>query len=370
VILVSNIFELISGDEFEEVAFGYDKESGLKSIVAIHDTTLGPSFGGTRMMLYENEEAALKDCLKLSRAMTYKNAAAGINFGGGKAVIIADSKKDKDEALLRAYGRFVDGLAGRFIAGVDVGTDENDMIVVQQETNHVTALPKYYGGAGSTSGATAYGVYQGIKKSAEIVFEDYDLSNMSFSIQGAGNIGSRLAEYLSEDGVKKIYISDLDEEALQRVKENINVEVVNPEDIYELDVDIFAPCALGGILNDETIPKLKCKLVAGSANNQLQDVKRHSQMLKERGIVYGVDYILSAGGVINNSQQYNSCGYNKKAAYKKVAIIGDNIKKVIEIAKNNDITTYEAAEIFANKRLNMSRNLNKWYLKKERGIKV
>ena len=366
---MSNVFKLIETDDFEEVAFGYDKKSGLKSIVAIHNTTLGPSFGGTRMMLYENEEAALQDCLKLSRAMTYKNAAAGINFGGGKAVIIADSKKDKNEALLRAYGRFVDGLAGRFIAGVDVGTDENDMIIVHQETNHVTALPKYYGGAGSTSGATAYGVYQGIKKASEIVFGSDNLAKKTVSIQGAGNIGSRLAEYLSKEGVK-IYITDIDDESLQKVKQKIDVEIVKPEDIYDLDVDIFAPCALGGILNDQTIPKLKCKLVAGSANNQLEDVKKHSQMLKDKGIVYGVDYILSAGGVINNSQQYNSYGYNKEAAYKKVASIGDNIKKVIKIAKNNDITTYDAAKLFANQRLSMSNNLNRWYLKKERGIKV
>ena len=367
--MMSNVFELISKDEFEEVAYGYDKKSGLKSIVAIHDTTLGPSFGGTRMMLYENEEAALKDCLKLARAMTYKNAAAGINFGGGKAVIIADSKTQKDEALLRAYGRFVDGLAGRFIAGVDVGTDENDMVIVQQETEHVTALPKYYGGAGSTSGATAYGVYQGMKKAVEIVFEDKKLAGKKVSIQGAGNIGSRLAEYLAEDGAK-VYITDIDDEALDIVKSKTDVEIVKPEEIYGLDVDIFAPCALGAILNDDTIPKLKCKLVAGSANNQLKDIDKHSQMLKEKGIVYGVDYILSAGGVINNSQQYNSFGYNKEAAYQKVATIGDNIQEVINIAEEKNITTLKAAKIFAVNRLEMSKNLNKWYLNKERGIKV
>src|SRR6056297_2362604 len=228
---MSNVFKLIEKDEFEEIAYGYDKKTGLKSIVAIHDTTLGPAFGGTRMMLYENEEEALKDCLKLARAMTYKNAAAGINFGGGKAVIIADSKTQKDEALLRAYGRFVDGLAGRFIAGVDIGTDENDMVIVHQETNHVTALPKYYGGAGSTSGATAYGVYQGIKKASEIVFGSDNLANKTVSIQGAGNIGSRLAEYLSKEGVQ-IYITDIDDESLQKVKQKINVEIVKAEDIY------------------------------------------------------------------------------------------------------------------------------------------
>ncbi|MBS3811554.1 MAG: Glu/Leu/Phe/Val dehydrogenase [Halanaerobiales bacterium] len=366
---MSNVFKLIEKDEFEEIAYGYDKKTGLKSIVAIHDTTLGPAFGGTRMMLYDNEEDALKDCLKLARAMTYKNAAANINFGGGKAVIIADSKTQKDEALLRAYGRFIDGLAGRFIAGVDVGTDENDMVIVQQETDHVTALPTYYGGAGSTSGATAYGVYQGMKKAAEIVFDNPNLTDKSVSIQGAGNIGYRLADFLTQEGAE-VYITDIDESALQKASENLDVKIVEPESIYELDVDIFAPCALGAILNDETIPKLKCELIAGSANNQLKDVEKHSEMLKKRNIVYGVDYILSAGGVINNSQQYNPCGYNKEAAYQKVAKIGDTMKKVIEIAQSNDITTCKAAKMFAEDRLELSKRLNKWYIKAERGIKV
>lgn len=366
---MSNVFELIEKDEFEEIAYGYDKKTGLKAIVAIHDTTLGPSFGGTRMMMYESEEEALKDCLKLARAMTYKNAAAGINFGGGKAVIIADSKTQKTEALLRAYGRFVDGLAGRFIAGVDVGTDENDMVILQQETNHVTALPRHYGGAGSTSGATAYGVYQAIKKASSFVFDNPDLKNKSVAIQGIGNIGSRLAKYLTEEG-SKVYVTDIDKKALNELKENLGVEIVGTEEIYDLDVDIFAPCALGGILNDDTIPRLKCKLVAGSANNQLKEVEKHSKMLKDRGIAYGVDYILSAGGVINNSQQYNDYGYNKEAAYNKVAKIGDNILEVFKIAENKDITTVEAALEFAKSRLDMEMSLKKWYLEEEKSIKV
>lgn len=367
---MSNIFKLIEDDEFEEIAYGYDKQSGLKSIVAIHNTTLGPAFGGTRMMVFEDEEAALKDCLKLARAMTYKNSAAGINFGGGKAVIIADSKTDKDEALLRAYGRFVDGLAGRFIAGVDVGTDENDMVIVHQETKHVTALPRYYGGAGSTSGATAYGVYKSIERLSEIVFNDSNLAGKSIAIQGAGNIGWRLAEYLSEEG-SKLYIADVNEEAFKSLKDkNINFERVAPDKIYDLDVDIFAPCALGGILNDDTIPRLKCKLVAGSANNQLKNPEKHSKMLKERGIMYGVDFIMSAGGVINNSQQYNEYGYTKEAAYDKVAKIADNMEEVIKISKNKNMTTWEAAYEFAKRRLRMERNLKKWYLTEEKSIKV
>lgn len=367
---MSNIFQLIENDEFEEIAYGYDKQSGLKAIVAIHDTTLGPAFGGTRMMVFEDEEAALKDCLKLARAMTYKNSAAGINFGGGKAVIIGDAKQDKDEALLRAYGRFVDGLAGRFIAGVDVGTDGNDMVTVKKETDYVTALPRYYGGAGSTSGATAYGVYKTIERMVERVFGESDLGNKTIGIQGAGSIGWRLAEYLSEEG-SKLYISDIDKEKLENVREKgIDFESVAPEKIYDVDMDIFAPCALGGILNDDTIPRLKCELVAGSANNVLKDPERHSKMLEENGIVYGVDFIMSAGGVINNSQQYNEYGYTKEAAYNNVAKIADNMEEVIKIADEKNITTWEAAYEFAKRRLNMASNLKKWYLTEEKSIKV
>lgn len=366
---MESVFELMERDDFEEIAYGYDKPTGLKAIVAIHDTTLGPAFGGTRMKSYSTEEEALKDCLKLSKAMTCKNAAAGINFGGGKAVIIGDAKIQKTEALLRAYGRFVEGLGGRFIAGVDVGTDENDMIILQQETKHVTALPLFYGGAGSTSGATAYGVYHAIRKAAQFVFGDSSLTGKKVAIQGVGNIGRRLLEYLIKEGAT-IYVADIERDSLDKVKRKFDVKVVDPEQIYDLDVDIFSPCAMGGILNDHTIPRLKCKLIAGSANNQLSDTSKHIKMLKERKIAFAVDFILSAGGVINNSQQYNRCGYNQEAAYKQVEKIGDTIYSIFKAAEEQNITTVEAAYEFAQKRLDLAQNLKKWYLKEEKMIKV
>jgi leucine dehydrogenase len=362
---MSSIFETLQKEEHEEVVYGYDKHTGLKSIIAIHNTALGPAFGGTRMMDYKTEEEAIKDVLLLSKAMTYKNAIAGINFGGGKAIIIGNAKTQKNEGLLRSFGRLVESLSGRFIAGVDIGTDENDMVVVQQESNYITALPIYYGGAGSTSEATAYGVYQGIKAAVEEVFDNKQLEGKSIAIQGAGHIGYALAKYLSKDRVK-IFISDVAKEALDKVKNTISdVEIVEPDQIYDLDVDIFSPCALGAILNDNTIPKLKCKLIAGSANNQLVDEEKHCRMIQDRGIVYVVDYILSAGGVINNSQQYNRNGYSKEAAYSQITKIGNSVKRILADASKNKILTIEVAKGLAESRIQEAISRKSWYLREE-----
>jgi len=369
--MTKSLFKVLEEEEFEQIVYGYEKHSGLKSIVAIHNTALGPAFGGTRMMAYKTEKEALEDALLLAKAMTFKNAAAGINFGGGKAVIIGDPKVNKTEDLLRSFGRFIEGLGGRFIAGVDIGTDENDMVIVHQETNYVTALPEYYGGAGSTSKATAYGLYQGIKAATSKVFNDKDLKGKSVSIQGAGHIGYPLAKYLADEGAK-IFVSDVNEQALNSLKEEIpEIVIVEPEKIYDLDVDIFSPCALGGILNDNTIPRLKCKMIAGSANNQLKDPERHCKMIEERNIAYIVDYILSAGGVINNSQQYNPHGYNKDAAYAQLNKIGENVKKVLNIARKEKITAVEAAKLLAERRIQNAIERKAWYLREEcKHIKV
>lgn len=366
-----SLFKVLKEEEFEQIIYGYDKYSGLKSIIAIHNTALGPAFGGTRMMPYSTEKEALKDVLLLAKAMTYKNAAAGINFGGGKAIIIGDPKTEKTEELLRAFGRLVEGLGGRFIAGVDIGTDENDMVILQQESSHITALPIYYGGTGSTSGATAYGLYQGIKSAAEEVFGDKQLKDKSVSIQGIGHVGNPLAKYLVDEGVK-IFVSDVNEQALNSLKEEIpGIVIVEPEKIYDLDVDIFSPCALGGILNDDTIPRLKCKMIAGAANNQLKDPERHCKMIEQRDIVYFVDYILSAGGVINSSQQYNPHGYNKDATYAQLNKIGENVKKVLDIARKEKITAVEAAKFLVKKRIQNAIERKAWYLMEEcKHIKV
>lgn len=356
------LFEILKKEEFEQVVYGYDKYSGLKAIVAIHNTALGPAFGGTRMMPYASEEQALQDVLRLSKAMTYKNAAGGINFGGGKAVIIGDAKTEKTEDLLRAFGRFIEGLGGRYITGVDVGTDEEDMVIVHQETKYNVALPESYGGGGSTSAATAYGLCHGMKSAAEEVFGESSLKGKTVSIQGVGHIGYVLAKYLIEEGAN-VVVCDVDKNNLKRAKETLNVDVVDADKIYDVDADIFSPCALGGVLNEETIPRLKCKLIAGSANNQLAEETKHSRMIQERGITYAVDYILSVGGCINNSHQF--IGYNRERAYGMVKNnITRNIRTVLKMAKERGITTSEAAKFMAEQRMQMAVNRKSWYLEK------
>lgn len=356
------MFEVLAKDDFEQIVYGYDKYSGLKCIIAIHNTALGPAFGGTRMMPYASEEAALKDALRLSKAMTYKNAAGGINFGGGKAVIIGDPKTEKTEDLLRAFGRMIEGLGGRYITGVDVGTDEEDMIIVHQETKYNVAMPESYGGGGSTSAATAYGLCHGMKTAAEMVFGDSSLKDRTIAIQGVGHIGYVLAKYLIDEGAHVI-VCDVDERNLKKATDDLKVDVVDPDKVYDLDVDIFSPCALGSILNDNTIPRLKCKLIAGSANNQLEDELKHCKMLEEKGISYAVDYILSVGGCINNSHQF--MGYNRERAYGMVKNnITTNIKKVFEMSREMKITTAEAAILMAEHRMQMAINRKAWYLEK------
>lgn len=356
------LFEVLKKDEFEQVVYGYDKFSGLKSIIAIHNTALGPAFGGTRMMPYATEEQAIQDVLRLSKAMTYKNAAGGINFGGGKAIIIGDPKTEKTEDLLRAFGRLIEGLGGRYITGVDVGTDEDDMVIVHEETNYNVALPETYGGGGSTSAATAYGLCHGMKSAAAEVFGDESLKGKTVSIQGVGHIGYVLAKYLLEEGAN-VVVCDVDKNNLKRATETLNVDVVEPDKIYDVDADIFSPCALGGVLNDDTISRLKCKLIAGSANNQLAEEMKHSQMIQDRGIVYAVDYILSVGGCINNSHQF--IGYNRERAYGMVKNnITKNITRVLKMAKEQGITTAEAAKLMAEQRIQMAINRKSWYLEK------
>lgn len=356
------MFEVLQNEEYEEIVYGYDKHSGMKAIVAIHNTALGPAFGGTRMMPYKTEEDALKDVLRLSKAMTYKNAAGGINYGGGKAVIIGDPSVDKTEDLLRAFGRFIEGLGGRYITGVDVGTDEDDMVIVHQETNYNVAMPESYGGGGSTSAATAYGLCHGIKAAAEEVFGDSSLKGKKVAIQGVGHIGYVLAKYLIEEGAK-VVVCDVDEINLKRAKDDLNVEIVNPNEIYDQEVDIFSPCALGGVLNDSTIPRLKCRLIAGSANNQLADEIKNCRMIQDRGIVYAVDYILSVGGCINNTHQF--LGYNRERAYGQIYHnITTNIKNVLKTSKKDKILTVEAAKHLAEHRMEMAVKRRSWYLKK------
>ncbi|MDW7670097.1 MAG: Glu/Leu/Phe/Val dehydrogenase dimerization domain-containing protein [Bacillota bacterium] len=359
--MIKPVFEMMKDEEFEQIVYGYDKNSGMKALISIHNTSLGPAFGGTRMMPYESEDDALQDVMKLGKAMTWKNAACGIDFGGGKAVIIGDARKEKTEDLLRAFGRMVEGLGGRYITGVDIGTDENDMIIVRKETQYNVALPESYGGGGSTSAATAFGCFEGIKSAVKEVFDDKGLKNKRVAIQGVGNIGSVLARYLVKEGAEVI-VSDVNEEAVQRLCQELGIQQVDPEAIYDLEVDIFSPCALGGILNDTTIPRLQCRLVAGSANNQLADEESHATLLKERGIAYAVDFIMSAGGVINNSHQF--IGYHRERAYGQVARIGDAITQVFRMAREKNVTTQEAAMMLARQRIASAVQRKSYYLEK------
>lgn len=355
------MFKALEQGEHEQVVYGYDRASGLKAIIALHNTALGPGFGGTRIMKYASDQDALTDVLRLSRAMTYKNSAAGIDFGGGKAVIVADARKEKNEDLLRAFGKMINTLNGRYITGVDIGTTEEDMVVISKETKCCVALPESYGGVGSTSAVTAYGVFHGIKAAADIVFGTASLKNKSIAIQGLGNVGFVLARYLIEEGATVIG-ADVNEDCINRAVKELSIDIVTPDQIYDQPVDIFSPCALGGVLNDQSIPRLKCKLIAGAANNQLDEDEKHYAMLNDKGIAYGVDYILNAGGVIANSHQF--IGYIRERAYHEVYTnISKNIDKVFKIAERDQISTIEAAKNLAEHRLEMAVQRKKWFYK-------
>ncbi len=343
-----SIFESMEENEHEQIIVCSDPSSGLKAIIAIHNTILGPSLGGVRMWPYESEQAALKDVLRLSRGMTYKSALAGLNLGGGKAVIIGNPKKDKKEAIFRAFGRYVEGLAGRYITAEDVGMSLQDMEWIRMETKYVTGISVSLGGSGDPSPVTAMGVYMGMKATAKKVFGTDSLKNRRISIQGAGNVSSHLARYLHKEGAK-LYATDIDEEKLDRLVRDTGAIAVDPDSIYDVDVDIFSPNALGGILNSDTIPRLKCAAVAGSANNQLDDESVHGPMLIERGILYTPDYVINAGGVINVSNELE--GYNREYAHEQAARIYDTVSRILEYAETHNVPTYTASNNIAEMRL-------------------
>lgn len=341
------IFSYMEKYDYEQLVFCQDKQSGLKAIICIHDTTLGPALGGTRMWTYESEEAAIEDALRLGKGMTYKNAAAGLNLGGGKTVIIGDPRKDKNEAMFRALGRFVQGLNGRYITAEDVGTTVADMDVIHEETDYVTGISPAFGSSGNPSPVTAYGVYRGMKAAAKEAFGTDSLEGKTISVQGVGSVAYTLCEFLNKEGANLV-VTDINKEAVQRAVRDFGAQAVDPSDIYSIDCDIYSPCALGATINDQTIPQLKAKVIAGSANNQLKD-ERHGDRLHELGIVYAPDYVINAGGVINVADELY--GYNRDRALKKVEMIYDNIAKVIEISKRDGIPTYKAADRLAEERI-------------------
>ncbi|MEH7354104.1 branched-chain amino acid dehydrogenase [Neobacillus drentensis] len=352
------IFKYLEKYDYEQVVFCQDKQSGLKAIIAIHDTTLGPALGGTRMWTYASEEAAIEDALRLAKGMTYKNAAAGLNLGGGKTVIIGDPRKDKNEEMFRAFGRYIQGLNGRYITAEDVGTTVADMDLIHEETDYVTGISPAFGSSGNPSPVTAFGVYRGMKAAAKEAFGSDSLEGKIVAVQGVGNVAYTLCQYLHEEGAQLI-VTDINKEAVNRAVEAFGARAVDPDEIYGVECDIYAPCALGATINDETIPQLKAKVIAGSANNQLKDT-RHGDIIHEMGIVYAPDYVINAGGVINVADELY--GYNQERAMKKVEQLYATIEKVIEISKRDGIPTYAAADRMAEERIERIRNSRSQFL--------
>lgn len=345
----------------EEVVFFQDKTCGLKAIVAIHDTTLGPALGGTRMWPYESEEDALVDVLRLSRGMTYKAAVSGLNLGGGKAVIIGDPRKDKSEALFRSFGRFIESLNGRYITAEDVNTNVDDIEHIFTETNFVTGVAQQYGGSGNPAPYTALGVFRGIEASVTKVFGSRNLKGKTIAIQGVGSVGLELAKLLDEAGAQLVY-TDINEKGIARMKEAFpKAKFVESKDIFSTPCDIYSPCALGASINDETIPQLKCKIVAGAANNQLKE-DRHGTILKEKGILYAPDYLINAGGVMNVSIEFE--GWADSKSRRMVDTIYDKTLEVFRISEEQNIPVNKAADVMAEKRIESIRNIKNSYLGK------
>jgi leucine dehydrogenase len=358
------IFKYMETYDYEQLVFCQDKTSGLKAIIAIHDTTLGPALGGTRMWTYASEEDAIEDALRLAKGMTYKNAAAGLNLGGGKTVIIGDPLKDKNEEMFRAFGRFIQGLNGRYITAEDVGTTVADMDLIHEETNYVTGISPAFGSSGNPSPVTAYGVYRGMKAAAMEAFGSDSLEGKRVAVQGVGNVAYHLCRHLYEEGAILI-VTDINKAAVDRVVEEFGATAVNTDEIYSQEVDIFAPCALGAIINDDTIPQLKAKVIAGAANNQLKEPK-HGDQIHELGIIYAPDYVINAGGVINVADELN--GYNRERAMKRVETVYDNIAKVMEISRTQGIPTYVAADRLAEERIARVGKSRSQFLQNEKHI--
>lgn len=341
------IFASPSYRDHEQVVFGSDPDSGLKTIIAIHDTTLGPSLGGCRFWPFGNEEEALEDVLRLSRGMTYKAAMANLAFGGGKAVIIGDPKVLKTPALLEAFGHQVDHLGGRYITAEDVGTSPADMEIVRRTTNHVAGISAGGSQDGDPSPATAWGVFNGIRAAARFRLNSDSLTGVRVSLQGLGHVGQYVMRYLTAAGAE-LTVTDIDMERMAKAEIEFGVTVVSPEAIYDVEADIFAPNALGAVLNDDTIARLKVKAVAGSANNQLaQD--RHGDMLRERGILYAPDYVINAGGIINI--RYEGPGYDREAAFGDCARIYDTLMDVFQRAEKENAATNAVADRMAEERI-------------------
>ena len=353
-------FERLYKMGHEEVIFFSEPSCGLKAIIAIHDTTLGPALGGTRMWPYASEEEAVEDVLRLSKGMTYKAAVSGLNLGGGKAVIIGNPKEDKSEALFRAYGRYIESLNGRYITAEDVNISVQDIDHVYTETNYVCGIDKANGGSGNPAPYTALGVFRGMEASATKVWGSRDsISGKTVGIQGVGSVGIELAQLVHDAGGKLLY-TDISEENIGRMKERFpSAQYIAPEKFYGTEMDVYAPCALGATINDETIPQLKCQIVNGAANNQLAE-DRHGQVLKEKGILYSPDYLINAGGLMNVSIEFE--GWNDYKSRRMIDTIYDTTLRIFDMSEERNIPVNEATDALAEERLDSMKKIQTTYL--------
>jgi len=343
-----SIFSQLEAFGHKKVVFCNDPDTGLQAIIAIHDTTLGPALGGTRMWAYKTEGDALRDVLRLSKSMTYKAAITGLNLGGGKAVIIGDSRKNKSEALMRKFGRFIKNLNGEFITAEDVGTNPKDMEYIRMETQYVTGVPENIGGSGDPSPITALGVFMGIKACVKVRYGNDSLAGKSIIVQGIGHVGENLVKLLRDENAK-VYASDINEDRVSQVAKKYGAEAVSNNSIFDINADIYSPCALGAIINTQTIGKLNCAIIAGSANNQLEDESVHGQMLLEKGILFAPDYVINAGGLINCYSEL--MGFNKKRTLQLTENIYEATRNVLKLSAAENISTVDAANKIAEKRI-------------------
>lgn len=348
----AEVFDLLSAMGHEQVVYSHDPSCGYRSIIAVHDTTLGPSLGGTRFWNYESDRDALLDVLRLSRGMTYKAAVAGLNLGGGKAVIIGDNSTRDREMLMRAHGRAIHALGGRYITAEDVGVSVEDMDFVHMETEFVVGIQ---GRSGDPSPVTAYGVYRGIKACALKRYGDDDLSSRSIAIQGAGHVGYYLCRYLTEEGAK-VFVADISDEKTGQCAEDFGAEIVSTDEIYDVDADVFAPCALGAIINDETIPRFSFDIIAGAANNQLEG-SQHDNQLQDKGILYAPDYVINAGGLINVYSEL--AGWSLERSKRKAGEIYTVLLTIFDLAEAEGVTNAEAADRVAEQRLRRVEQLHR-----------
>ena len=341
------LFESLETSGHEQVVFCNNPAAGLKAIIAIHNTTLGPALGGVRMRPYASTEEALDDALRLSRTMTYKNALAGLNVGGGKAVIIGDPKSDKSEVLFRAFGRYVEALGGRYITAEDAGTDVNDMEHIYLETRYVSGVHQSRGGSGDPAPFTAYGALQALMAAINRKFGHEEVGKLSIGVQGLGHIGMELVKLLRERGAR-LYVTDLDAALVQRAVSEYGAQAVSPEAIFDTAVDVFAPCAVEGAINAQTLPRIKAKVICGTANNQLADLSI-GDALHERGTLWVPDYAVNAGGVMNVSLELD--GYNRERAMRLIRSIYHNVGKILDKSERENVSTQRAADAIAEARI-------------------